>query len=175
MEKGTPMNVMRKTAWALALLLCCLSSASVLAAAPAASAASAASPHEQAARELYAMIGGRDMAKQAGNAMVAQMASNPALAPYQDVLMSWVQKVFAGGTLDAEMIRLYVATFSESELRQLIAFYQTPIGQKALQKMPELMQKGMAIGQKLAQDHMPELQSAIAARKRELDKGQKKP
>jgi hypothetical protein len=160
------MNVMRKTAWALALLLC---STSVLAAAP------AASPHEQAARELYAMIGGQDMAKQVGNAMVAQMASNPALAPYQDVMMSWVQKIFAGGTLDAEMVRLYAETFSESELRQLIAFYKTPIGQKALQKMPELQQKGMAIGQKLAQDHMPELLAAIAARKRELDKGQKKP
>ena len=32
------------------------------------------------------------------------------------------------------MVRLYVSTFSESELRQLIAFYKTPIGQKALQR-----------------------------------------
>jgi hypothetical protein len=162
------MNVMRKTAWALALLSFLISTAGL-------AAETAASPHEQAAQELYAMAGGRDLAKQAGNAMVAQMASNPALAPYQDVFTDWVQKIFAGDTLDVEMVRIYVATFSESELRQLIAFYKTPIGQKALQKMPELMQKGMAIGQKLAQDHMPELQAAIAARKRELDKAQKKP
>lgn len=162
------MNVLRKTAFALALSL-------TLSATGALAEGTAASPHEQAAQELYEMVGGRDLAKQMTDAMVAQMASNPALAPYQDVLTDWFKKINAGGALETEVVRLYVETFSESELREMIAFYKTPVGQKALQKMPELLQKGMAVGQKLAQDHMPELKAAIAARKRELDKEKKKP
>jgi uncharacterized protein len=159
------MRVFRKSAWLLAVLF---SLSSMLAA------VDATSPHEQAARELYDLIGGKSLATQAGNAMVEQLASNPALAPYQDILKGWVQGIFAGGAFDDEMVRLYQETFTESELREIVAFYKTPIGQKTLQKLPELMQKGVAVGQKLATEHMPELQKAIAARQRELDKGEEK-
>ena len=84
------MNVMRKTAWAALALAVVLHLR--------ARRGARRIPLRNRPREsFYAMVGGRDMAKQAGNAMVAQMASNPALAPYQDVLIDWVQKVFAGG------------------------------------------------------------------------------
>jgi hypothetical protein len=143
--------------------------------AAAAGAPAAASPREQAARELFDMVGGKNLAQTASMAMIAQLKSNPELAPYQDIFENWIRKIYANNPLDKEMVRLYAETFSEPELRQLIAFYKTPVGQKALQKMPELMQKGMAIGQQLAQAHLPELQAAIAARKRELEAKPKKP
>ncbi len=160
------MRFVLKAAWLLALLF---SVSSVLAA------EDAANSHEQAAREFYEMTTGKDMVRLVGDSIAAQLTSNPEMAPYRDVLLSWMRKIFAGDAFNGEVVRLYIASFSESELRELIAFYRSPIGQKALEKMPELMQKGMAIGQKLAQDNMPELQAAIAARKRELDKAQKKP
>jgi len=142
---------------------------------PAADAKAAISSHEQAARELYGMVGGQKLAAAAGSAMMVQFASNPELAPYKDILEGWIQKVYAGGAFDKEMVRIYAEAYSEDELRQLIAFYQTPIGRKTLQIMPELMQKGMAVGQKLAQEHLPELQQAIAARESELKAQEPKP
>jgi hypothetical protein len=135
----------------------------------------AVSSHEQAARDLYELIGGKNLAKTASMAMLAQFKSNPQMAPYQDIGENWVNKIYAGDNFDQQLVRLYADTYSEDELRQIIAFYKTPVGQKMLQTMPELMQKGMAIGQTLAQEHMPELQQAIAARQRELEaKEQKK-
>lgn len=164
------MKIFGRAVGTLMVLLSC--AAAAVAAAPA---APAPSSREQAARELFNMIGGKNLAQSASMAMIAQLKSNPELAPYQDIFEDWIRKVYANNPLDKEMVRLYADTFTEPELRQMIAFYKTPVGQKAMQKMPELMQKGMAIGQQLAQAHLPELQAAIAARKRELEAKQKKP
>ena len=43
--------------------------------------------------------------------------------------------------------RLYVRHFTLEEMNQLIAFYQTPIGQKMLAKLPSLTRESMQIGQ----------------------------
>lgn len=53
--------------------------------------------------------------------------------------------------------------FSEEELREITRFYQTPVGQKVLEKMGVLMQKGAKIGMELAELHQERLQEDIAA------------
>jgi len=132
--------------------------------------------HEQAARELFDLVGGKDLARTASLAMLNQLKANPELAPYEDVFKTWLDKVWTESDMGQEFVRLYTASFTEDELKQVIAFYKTPVGQKALQKMPELMQQGMAYGQQEAQAHLPELREAIAARKLELEaKEQKNP
>jgi hypothetical protein len=40
---------------------------------------------------------------------------------------------------------LYDKTFSEAELRQMVAFYRTPVGRKSIEVMPSLMQEA-AVG-----------------------------
>jgi len=52
---------------------------------------------------------------------------------------------------------LYVDSFSEKEIRGLIAFYQSEIGKKTLSVLPIVMQKGSAIGARRAQAHQAEL------------------
>ena len=37
-----------------------------------------------------------------------------------------------------ELIKLYTTNFTESELKDLNAFYQSPLGKKVLEKMPRL-------------------------------------
>jgi hypothetical protein len=151
-------------------IVCSLAALSCFASALlAADAKAAVSSHEQAARELYELMGGKNLAQTASMAVVAQLQSNPEMAPYKDVLESWVHKVYSGDTIDKQMVQLYVETYSENELRQIIVFYKTPVGQKVLSKMPEIMQKGMTIGQTLAQEHMPELREALTARQHELE------
>jgi uncharacterized protein len=61
------------------------------------------------------------------------------------------------------MAKLYTDSFTESELRDLVAFYETPTGKKAASLMPVLTQKGMAIGMSRIQTHMPEFQQRVGA------------
>ena len=40
-------------------------------------------------------------------------------------------------------VQIYSKYFSEQELEDLIAFYTTPLGQKSIETMPDLMREGM--------------------------------
>ena len=51
----------------------------------------------------------------------------------------------------AETVPLYARTFSAAELKQITAFYRTPVGAKMLASMPKLMGEGMQIGQQIVQ------------------------
>jgi len=63
--------------------------------------------------------------------------------------------------LKEEYIQLYTDSFSEDELRGIIEFSQSPLGQKMAEKSPILMQKSMEIGRQHAQQIMPQVQVAI--------------
>jgi hypothetical protein len=132
--------------------------------------------HRQAAEELLRMLGLEKSMQAGSNAMVdAQIQGNPALAPYRDVFQQWEGKYFTWDVLGPRMTDLYVQAFTEAELRDLIAFYKTPTGQKALAKMPALLQQGRQLTMEIAKQHKPELEQMIRARKEELEKAQKKP
>jgi hypothetical protein len=49
----------------------------------------------------------------------------------------------------AEMVPLYANTYSVAEIRQLAAFYQSPVGQKMLASMPKLMSEGLVISNRI--------------------------
>jgi len=53
------------------------------------------------------------------------------------------------------MITLYAETFSEQEVHEIIAFYQTPIGQKFLEVSPDLVKQGAQIGMQEGIDKQP--------------------
>ncbi len=57
----------------------------------------------------------------------------------------------------AEIVPLYARHFTADEMRQLAAFYRTPVGAKALEKMPQLMGEGMKIGQKVVEPRVAQL------------------
>ena len=43
-------------------------------------------------------------------------------------------------------IPIYEKHFTHDDIKQMIAFYQSPIGKKLLKKMPVIMQESMAVG-----------------------------
>lgn len=56
----------------------------------------------------------------------------------------------ASGTLDplyVKMAELYMAEFTQGEIKELVAFYNTDLGKKLAKKQLELTQKAMAFGQ----------------------------
>jgi len=61
-----------------------------------------------------------------------------------------------------DYINLYSETFSAEELKELIAFYQSPAGKAYLAKQPELMQKSMQLSQKTMIRLMPKIMAMSA-------------
>ena len=49
--------------------------------------------------------------------------------------------------LNKMVIPIYDKYYTESEIQQLISFYQTSLGQKVITTMPQIMQESMQIGQ----------------------------
>ncbi len=68
--------------------------------------------------------------------------------------LSWEQ-------LQEPLIALYGTVFSESELQDIIEFYQSVAGQKLLKRQPELMQNTMQLMQQRMQALEPKLQALI--------------
>lgn len=75
---------------------------------------------------------------------------------------SALQTVFADPSLVAdmekEMVPLYARHFTVDELKQMAAFYRTPVGAKTLKVIPQIMQEAMSIGQRIAG---PRIQKAL--------------
>jgi uncharacterized protein len=123
--------------------------------------------HRKAVETLFGLMGMENLISQSIDQMLAmQVQQNPALAPYQAQMKAFLSKYMSWASLKDDMAKLYMAEFSESELNELTKFYQTPLGKKTVQKMPALMAKGAEIGQKRVQEHLPELQAALAADKK---------
>jgi hypothetical protein len=69
-----------------------------------------------------------------------------------------------------DYVGLYTDAFTEQELRQLILFYGTPLGQKVVEKMPVLMEQSMQVGQKKMMKIMPEILSLSEEMIQEIQK-----
>lgn len=50
-------------------------------------------------------------------------------------------------SMKGEIIAVYTTTFTEEELAGLVTFYESDLGQKMIEKLPQLFQKGMEIAQ----------------------------
>jgi len=121
--------------------------------------------HAKAAEALLEKMDMKTMMSQATDQMLqAQVKQNPGIAPFLDEMTAFMNKYMGWDSLKEGMVKIYAEEFSEEELKGLSAFYETPLGKKSLQKMPQLMAKGAALGQQKVQEHMPELQAAIEAK-----------
>ena len=70
--------------------------------------------------------------------------------------------------LEPEMVKLYTNGFSEAELKELLAFYQTPVGRKVLEQMPQLMAHSAQLTQARLQQAVPEVDRLLGAMTSEL-------
>ncbi len=97
------------------------------------------------------------------------------LGPYRDVLLKWAASFMTLYNVGPQLVALYEDAFTESELREIAAFYKTPSGQKALTVLPELTRRMGTLGATLAKEHLPELETSIRARAAEIEKLTAKP
>src|SRR5215813_9748034 len=88
--------------------------------------------HAQAAEELFRTIKmGEFMDRNIDTVVKAQIAQNPKLAKVEDAYRQFLNKYMRWEVLKPQVVKLYTDAFTEAELRELTAFYKTPIGQKS--------------------------------------------
>ena len=171
---------MRVPAMLTAVLLFGAAPAHAQAQAPQAQAPQAAAPdldaRMDAARRLMTATGAIGMAGQLvdilGQQLVTHLAQmNPGRqAEVQGLVAELLLPEFRArvGELEQPMIRIWADTFTVAEMEELIAFYATPTGRKALAAMPQLAaqanQLGMAWGQRVAQEAFAKHEAAMRAR-----------
>lgn len=124
-------------------------------------AAQAPSPESLAkAQQLMDAVGSADLVIQTMNELVpVQLAEQRKAQPqipdvFWDELGKTFQEEIVTATPDmmARMAAIYAARFTIREMDQLIAFYATDLGKKALREMPGVMREAMAVGQEWGRD-----------------------
>jgi hypothetical protein len=103
-----------------------------------------------------------------------QLQQNPAMAPFRGVMQKFFKKYMSFNSMKPELIALYAQTFTAVELKAINTFYQTPVGKKSIEKMPELMGKGAQIGARKVQENMQELQQMIQAEAERIKQAESK-
>jgi hypothetical protein len=83
------------------------------------------------------------------NSMVKEKACLESIKkPLADLMLKYNKKIINPLTFKDSIQNLYANEFSEKELREIIAFYNSPVGKKTLEKMPNLMVKASEVAQK---------------------------
>lgn len=149
------------------LLLGCILALSAPAAAqpgtpPAESSRTIAPSHLAVAREFLDVIRMQEAAAAGMEvSMNEQIEINPELKPYQGVIQKWAREIFASEEAKNAFATAYAETFSEAELRELIAFYRTPLGRRLAENQTALVLRGAEIGRRLADAHQAELMQRL--------------
>ena len=141
--------------------------------------------HRQAAEDLMAAT----KADQTVNAVYAQMDGMFAnmvrqmkLSPEQLAIAEkhmkrsaqLVRDEVTWAKMKPEIVGAYVSVFSEDDLKQLLAFYNSPNGKKMVENMPDLMRASMQISQAHMQQLLPKIQTISQDMVKELQAQQAK-
>lgn len=95
-------------------------------------------------------------------AMSSQRAANPAIPPaFWDRFLAAARE--RKGDLGELFVEIYDRHFTADELRQLLAFYHTPIGRKLLAEQSAIAQEATAAGQQWGQRLGYEIGQKMAA------------
>ena len=68
------------------------------------------------------------------------------------IFRTWYNEDIDRAKIMSEVKKLYAGVFTDSEIRDIIKFYQTPTGQKFLEKSPEIMKLRAQIGMQEGQN-----------------------
>lgn len=70
--------------------------------------------------------------------------------------------------IESDIVTLYMQSFTEDELKELIAFYQTPLGQKMITRMPGVMLRSAEVSRQQMRHVIPRVKELGQAMSEEL-------
>jgi hypothetical protein len=117
----------------------------------------------------------RTMAQSTEQMLRAQLQAMPQLAPFEDVLRQFYGEQLSWKAMKPDLVTIYADVFTEQEIRDVTAFYRTPLGKTMMAKMPQIMARSAELSQQHLQAALPQLMSRIQARAAELQRQGKAP
>jgi hypothetical protein len=119
--------------------------------------------HHQAAIQLLVEAGTEGAMTTMTEVMLKQqLEANPVIRPYEDIMRKFFQKYISFEAIRDDLAKLYTERFSELQLRQMLAFYQTPTGRLAVRELPKVIEAGAQLGRQRVEAHLPELRDQIS-------------
>ncbi len=98
--------------------------------------------------------------------MVKRMLDiNPDLAPSAMEFSVFFEKTVGYEALKAELADIYLKHFTPEEIRQMTAFYRTPVGRKMAQVSGDVMEESNLLREKRIQEHIQSFMQDLADRK----------
>ena len=92
----------------------------------------------------------------------ASQSDKAVLETYQAQANAALEQAVGWDKLKPDMIKLYTTTFNEAEMRELIAFYESPLGKKMLEKMPTLTAQSAQLTQGKLETAVPKVNQLLA-------------
>ena len=135
--------------------------------------------HRDAARELLKAMNAEQTIEESYNQVLPQLEAmgqqmgvsdeeRAIFNRYLDRMVAALREELSWEKLEPGMVQTYASVYSEQELRDLVEFYESPLGQKFIRKMPELMTATMQLTQDMMQDFVPRVQEIQAELQAEL-------
>ncbi|WP_462378860.1 DUF2059 domain-containing protein [Pseudomonas sp. Marseille-QA0892] len=115
---------------------------------------------------VYAQV--QDMFAQRFEEAKAPASKKPTLERYQAQANTALDKAVGWNQIKPDMVKLYTTNFSEGELKELIAFYQSPLGKKVMQRLPALNAESAEIAQSRLEKAVPEVNGLMEQMSKEL-------
>lgn len=97
------------------------------------------------------------------------------LETYQAKANAVLEKAVGWNQVKPDLIKLYATSFTEAELKELIVFYQSPLGKKLMDKMPALSAQSAQLTQKRLESAVPEVNKLLADMTQQLEPAGAKP
>ncbi|WP_409279481.1 DUF2059 domain-containing protein [Pseudomonas defluvii] len=99
----------------------------------------------------------------------APASKKAVLDSYQAKANAALDQAIGWNKLKPDMVQLYTSTFSESELKDLVKFYESPLGKKVLEKMPMVTQQSAQLTQQKLESAVPVVNKLLSDMTAELD------
>ena len=110
---------------------------------------------DQSIEQAYAQISTHldTMARQMG----ITEEQRPRFERYTERMIVAMKEEMSWEKMEPHIVDVYVKVYTEEELRELSAFYASPIGQKFVAKMPELMEASLQMTQEMMGNFLPRM------------------
>lgn len=100
--------------------------------------------------------------------MDVQKADKPKLDTFTARFQAILDNDMAWEKIQNKYIDLYVSVFTEEEIKGLVDFYNSDLGKKVSEKMPELMQQSMVVASEHMQTVVPKLEELTEEMRKEF-------
>jgi hypothetical protein len=92
----------------------------------------------------------------------APQSEKAVLETYQAQANAALEQAVGWDKLKPDMVKLYTSTFNEQEMKDLISFYESPLGKKVLAQMPTLTAQSAQLTQSKLQAAVPKVNQLLA-------------